>query len=487
MRKILFALAVLIVLSPLSASAASLTYGSSGSAVVALQQALIAKGYLAAGKATGYFGSLTLAALKKFQCDSGIICSSTAAVGYGVYGPRTQAALGASGGTTGGTVTPPTVTGFEYSGWIPYWREDNGVKDALAHVDQLQEINPFVYVLQSDGTIQDMAGVADEPWASLRTVAKAKKVRYIPTIMTGSADTIHNLLSDPTSRVQLEEDIVALVNREGFDGIDIDFEGKRAEDRVYFSTFLKGLYQRMGTKWVMCTIESRTPLSDLYYNTTPPAGAGIYANDFVEINKYCDRVRFMTYDQQTVDLKRAAEAAAQNKLYAPVADVVWVEKAMREALKTIPARKVVMGVATYGYEWDVTAYADGYQYDLLWSFGPGYATPIAAAQGITPTRQFSGEIGFSYTPVGGLNSAPQGQVDLSAHAPAGTSSGDQTAAGALAAAQANNTNHSFRYMVWQDAEAIRQKIDLAKQLGIRGVAVFRIDGGEDAGMWQYFK
>lgn len=486
MRKIIFSIALLFALVPFGASAASLTLGASGSAVTALQQALIAKGYLAAGKATGYFGPLTLSALKKFQCDSGIACSGS---GYGVYGPRTQAAL-PSGGTSGGSTTGGSVGGtasFEYSGWIPYWREENGVKDALAHIDQLQEINPFVYVLQSDGTIQDMGGIADEPWGSLRTIAAVKKIRFIPTIMTGSGDTLHKLLSNATLRVKLEDDIAALVMREGFDGIDIDFEGKRAEDRVYFSTFLKGLYQRMGNKWVMCTIESRTPISDRYYGVTPPADAGIYSNDFVEINKYCDRVRFMTYDQQTIDLKRAAEAAAENKLYAPVADVAWVEKAMQEALKVIPARKVVMGVATYGYEWDVTAYADGYQYDLLWSFGPGYATPIAAAQNITPTRQFSGELGFSYIPTAGISAAPQGQVDLSAHAPSGTSSADLSAAGALAAAQANNTHSSFRYMVWQDAEAIRQKIELAKRLGIRGIAVFRIDGGEDAGMWQYFK
>ncbi len=477
MRKTLFLLAFLFVLVPASASAATLTAGMSGSAVVAMQNALISKGYLAAGKATGYFGPLTLAALKKFQCEKGIVCSGSS---YGIYGPRSQAALGAASTPAPGTGGVATPAAFEYSGWIPYWREDNGVKDALAHIDQLKEINPFVYVLQPDGTIRDMGGIADEPWASLRTVAKAKKVRFIPTVMTGSGETLHTLLSNPTLRVKLEQDIADLVVQEGFDGIDIDFEGKRYEDGAAFSLFLKGLYARMGQKWVMCTIESRTPLSDRYFGTTQPADAGLYANNFVEINKYCDRVRFMTYDQQTADQKRNAEAAAVQQLYGPVADVAWVEKAIREALKTIPAKKIVMGVATYGYEWDVTAYADGYQYDLLWSFGPGYATPIAAQYGVTPTRQFSGEIGFSYKPTT-LPVAPTGDVSSSPN------SGNAVATTALAAAVANNSNSTFRYMVWQDAEAIRQKIDLAKRLGIRGVAVFRIDGGEDAGMWQYFK
>src|SRR3989344_950334 len=488
MKKLFLFATFILLLVPSSASAASLSFGASGGSVTALQQALIAKGYLAQGKATGYFGPLTDAALKKFQCDSGIICSGTVVAGYGVYGPRTQAALGgASVPTTPSGSSGTSVSSFEYSGWLPYWREASSTQDALAHIDQLKEINQFAYVLQDDGTIRDMVGIAEEPWRSLITVAKAKKVRVIPTIMTSDTASLHAILSDSARRVALEDDITALVLNEGFDGIDIDFEGKSADDKNYFSTFLRGLYSRMGNKWVMCTIESRTPLSDRYFNVTPPQDAGLYANDFVQINKYCDRVRFMTYDQQSVDTKRAAEATVQGQLYAPVADTAWVEKAIREAMKVIPKSKIVMGVATYGYEWDVTAYSDGYVYDLLWSFGPGYAAPIAAQYGITPVRQFSGELGFSYVPAAGMAAAPSAPVDLSAHAPSGTTSADRAAAGALASAQANNSHSSFRYMVWQDAEAIKQKIDLAKKLGIRGVAIFRLDGGEDPAMWSYFK
>lgn len=478
MRKTLFAIALLALVLPASASAASLVRGSTGSGVLALQQALAAKGYLTATP-NGVFGPATEAALKKFQCDQGIVCSGTTALGYGVYGPRTQAALGAAGSSSGsGTVSNASL---EFSGWLPYWREASSTMDALAHLDQLKEINPFVYVLQSDGTIQDMAGVADEPWASLFAAAKAKKVRIVPTIMTSDGASLHAILSSPSRRVALEDDIAALVKREGFDGIDIDFEGKYADDKDNFSTFLKGLYQRMGNKWVMCTIESRTPLSDRYYGATQPADAGQYANDFVQINKYCDRVRFMTYDQQTIDLKRASEAEAQHALYAPVADVAWVEKAIREAMKTIAPSKIVMGVATYGYEWDVTAYADGYVYDLLWSFGPNYATPIAAQYGITPSRQFSGELGFSYAP---NNMAT---IPFSSDVTASPDSGNAVATSALAAAQANNTNHSFRYMVWQDATAVKQKVDLARKLGIKGVAAFRLDGGQAPGFWDAFK
>src|SRR5205085_1467678 len=98
----------------------------------------------------------------------------------------------------------------------------------------------------------------------------------------------------------LEDDITALVMANNFDGIDIDFEAKLTQTRPYFSTFLKGLYQRMGKKWVYCTIESRTPVSSRYPDGNVPADATDYANDYVAINRYCDRVQIMAYDQGSV-------------------------------------------------------------------------------------------------------------------------------------------------------------------------------------------
>ncbi|MDO8552048.1 MAG: glycosyl hydrolase family 18 protein [bacterium] len=403
---------------------------------------------------------------------------------------------------TNALTTSPKV---EVSGWIPYWRTATGTADAMQHLDVFTEINPFVYTVKLDGTLYDAGKMGEEPWLSLQKAAQAKKIRYIPTVMWSNAEAMHRILSKQKTRIALEDEITALVKEKGFDGIDIDFEGKKAETKTYFSTFLKGLYQRMGKKWVMCTIESRTPIADRYFGVTPPKDAGIYSNDFVAINKYCDRVRIMAYDQQGIDLALADKH--KSELYAPVADTEWVEKTMKFIAKTISKKKLVIGVPTYGYEYDVTAYADGYVYDLLWSFNPGYALPIAKAYGLSPVRSSTGELNFSYTPTSTIASLPPpeasttpvmisaDETSASGLPPSEASTtpmtaltlGNEAAKFALYIASSTNTHLTFRSMWWSDAEAIKRKIELAKKLGVRGIAIFKIDGGEDPGIWNVLK
>src|SRR3989344_3885723 len=247
-----------LLMLPVSISAAerSLYLGTSGADVTTLQKALIAEGYLAAGKATGYFGPLTEAALKKFQCDHKVICADSTSLGYGVYGPKTRLALASVHAASDnhatikpGAMTAPATGAFEVSGWIPYWRTASGTQDVLPHLNQLTSVMPFAYSVKSDGTLADTAKLTEEPWVSFMAEAKRKKVRVIATVMWGNGDHIHAILSDTKKRIALEDEIAKLVRDNGFDGIDIDFEAKKHETITYFSTFLKGLYQRMGNKW----------------------------------------------------------------------------------------------------------------------------------------------------------------------------------------------------------------------------------------------
>jgi spore germination protein YaaH len=466
--------------SPSLAADRIISLGMSGKDVTVMQNELIAKGYLSAGRNTGYFGTLTQEAIKKFQCDQGIACSAKTG-GYGVYGPRTRAVLL----STNSTFTPTTSTvvskqPLEFSGWIPYWRAATGTLDVLPNLSKLTSVMPFGYTFKADGTLVDTANITEEPWKSFIAEAKRKKVRVIPTVMWGNGEAIHKTLSNTKKRVALEDEIAKLVKDNNFDGIDIDFEAKKHETMDYFSTFLKGLSQRLGKKWLYCTVEARMPLYDRYLpGAKIPPDAQDFANDYKQMNKYCDRIEIMAYDQGVIDLRLNKMRTAP---YAPVSDPAWVEGLVAVASESINKNKIIIGVPTYGYEYEVTPIeGDGYKYKVLWPFNLKYATDIATKLGITPTRTSANEIGFSYDP-----------ARLEAIAPIGSDS-TQTQQGIATTTIVDNATSTdglrkpFNFLSWSDAQAVADKVALARRLGVRGVAVFKFDGGEDPKIWEVLK
>lgn len=368
---------------------------------------------------------------------------------------------------------------FEVAGWIPYWRSATGTQDALAHLGNFTQLNPFGYTIKQDGSLHDNMGVSKEPWVSFIKTAKSKKVRITPTVMAHDGATIHELMSDPVKRAFHEDEIVRIVKENGFDGIDLDYEGKLAETKPYFSLFLKELYKKMGNKWVMCTIEARTPLTSRF-DTIPPDIE--YANDFVAINKYCDRVMIMAYDQGSIDIRLNA---AKTGPYIPVADTKWVKKVVELAAKDIKKSKIVIGVATYGYEYTVTPLTEGYRYDRQWSFNPRYALEIASRLGISAVRNQAGELSFSYNtstlPPASISEAKESKEVSQNILP---TSDDALFTTTNKTILPPSSSQPFNIVWWSDAQAIKEKITLAKELGVRGVAIFKIDGGLDPAIWK---
>lgn len=469
-------LATLAVPAVSFAAARTLVVGMSGSDVTVVQKELAQKGYLSSASATGYFGALTLAAVEKFQCDHNIVCQGDAS--YGVAGPQTQAALAAPAqpGDLGVTTLTPKATGkFEVSSWVPYWNAATSTADAAAHLTSFTSLMPFAYGVNPDGSLVSNIDPTQAPWAGFIAQTKAAKVRVVPTLMWGDGAAIQNILSNTTSRIALENRVTALVKQNGYDGIDIDFEAKQAETINYFSTFLEGLYARMGQKWVYCTVEARQPLQDRYApGQSVPADATDYANDYAAMNKYCDRVELMAYDQGTIDVRLDAARSAP---YAPVADPGWVSDLVNLAAQSISRNKLIVGIPTYGYEYAVTPQGDGsFKYQTLWSLTQKYALQVAGQLGIAAHRTSADEAGFTYNPAQLSAAAPQGGDTTQTQQAAPTTTVTQNLGSQL------NSTQPFNYVTWSDAQAIQDKITLAKQLGVRGVALFSL-GIEDPNMW----
>lgn len=337
---------------------------------------------------------------------------------------------------------------LEVSAWIPYWSSAAGVADIMPHLDLFTEVNPFIYSLNRDGSLKREGDYADPQWAQLKAVAKAKNIRFIPTIISGDSTIMQEVLGNEELRRKHVSIIVNEVTTHDLDGIDIDYEGKTAQTSQHFSSFLNELSDALGQdKWLVCSIEARTPLDSWYVSPGITPADKAYANDFAVINKYCDRVRVMAYDQGRGDTKLNEKYGDP---YIPVADTAWVEKVMRLTMADIDPRKLSVGVATYGYEYDMFNAGNYKDYASLGSFNQASAYEVASKLNITSLRNAWGEMQLLYT---------------------------------FASSNPASTSGTTRIMTWSDADAVEGKTSLAVRLGLGGVSVFKIDGGQDPKIW----
>lgn len=337
------------------------------------------------------------------------------------------------------------------SGWIPYWNVKNGTKEAGKQLRVLDEINPFAFSIRADGSLHDTMKLSGRDWQNLFKKARRADVAIIPTIMSGDGAAIHALLTNQTTRAAHIEAIVDMVEENDFDGVDIDYENKLAETNPYFSLFLSELARELGDKTLSCTIESRTPLQDRY--TNPPASVE-YANDFKAINAACDKVKIMMYDQQTID--QNLNRLERGQPYMPLSDVRWVEKAARLAMQDIDKEKISLAVPTYGFEYQLTDNGNGtYTYKKLWSFTPNYVKDIERAYRVKASTNNAGEKSLRYT------TTKSKMKRLDDDGPTGE-----------------------RLLWWSDAGAVGDKVELARKLGLDGIAIFKIDGANESALWR---
>ena len=178
----------------------------------------------------------------------------------------------------------------------------------------------------------------------------------------------------------------------------------------------------------------------------------------------------MAYDQGTTDLKLDASKGGDGTLYSPTADPDWVTKIVQYALQYISPKKIMLGIPTYGYEYEVSwsNNVTTYQEVRAWDFFG--AMDRADSLGIAPVRDNAGELSFTFT----SSTYIQEPLDLTNY----VSSTEPVAL------TTHDPHASTTFFVsFPDAASELQKVALAKQYGLRGVMFFKMDGDIDPSIW----
>lgn len=324
-------------------------------------------------------------------------------------------------------------------GWVPFWAKEGGVKEVQMHRESFTTISPFSFEVNPDGTLFDRFSGDRGLWGQLSTSTHGVRIKVVPTIAWFNPEQIDLTLGSSTLRKAHIAMILAAVKNEKYDGIDIDYEGKWLRTRDAYSLFIKELSIALAKeqKILQCTVEARTPAEDRLWQL--PRGMS-HASDYATLNKYCDSVRIMAYDQRDDDQTLVFENG--DVFYRPVADNAWVEKTIKEAIYEIDRKKLVLGIPTYGNVYSAKKNGAHTTYTHVGALNYGDAVKRARQYNTTPLRNAAGELQFGY--------------------------------------KKDNVQY---FITFTDAVAVKKKLLLAERYGLYGVAIFKIDGGMDQRIW----
>src|SRR5205823_1595270 len=124
---------------------------------------------------------------------------------------------------------------------------------------------------------------------------------------------------------------------EGYDGFDLDLEAVEPQDRSAYSAFVAALGAALHERNKALTLAVPAKTRDV---TTGWAGA----YDYAALGGQADLITIMTYDYHGPWSGPGS-----------VAPYDWVEQVLTFAASQVPPRKVLLGLAFYGYDWNATS------------------------------------------------------------------------------------------------------------------------------------
>lgn len=301
----------------------------------------------------------------------------------------------------------------------------------VEHGENLSAVAPFWYRLSPADArgLQEHHPEEGFTKKEMKRIIEKAKSRDIEVLMlvhnllygnkANGKELAKQMLDTRESRKVFIDNIERVIKEFGYDGVNIDIENIYVSDRDKFSALIKELHDRLSPKGSKVTVCVPAKTSDNLSNTW----SGPF--DYEKIAKYSDKVAIMTYDEH-----------GYSSGPGPVASYDWVSNVMEYATDMMPAKKILMGVPGYGFDW--TAGEKGARY-------------ISYAQAINIASSRGAAI----------------QWDDNARVP-------------YFKYQENGRGHE----VWFESKySLGHKLDIAKKYDIGGIALWRI-GLEDAGVWE---
>ena len=217
------------------------------------------------------------------------------------------------------------------------YQGDTGPHSSLTrYYENVDAVATFSYTVESNGNLK-LTGQSQSNTVAFANSNSIKPLVLIHNFANGTFDKnlAHNLLSSSANRQRLINNILTLMGKQEYSGVNIDIENVPWTDRENYTAFIKALKETLAPYGFLTTVSIPAKTTDTYSGNS---WSGAF--DYAKIGQYADKIVIMTYDEHYF-----------GGTPGPIASIGWVENVMKYATSVIPSKKVLLGIPAYGYDW----------------------------------------------------------------------------------------------------------------------------------------
>ncbi|HVZ80596.1 MAG TPA: glycosyl hydrolase family 18 protein [bacterium] len=267
------------------------------------------------------------------------------------------------------------------SGWVTFWDQGHkSVASFVKHANQIDRAYFEWYHLSPDGMPAPVTDATGDLKAQVMAAAKKGGCEtwwmignYNVAIGAHDAGWVEKFLNDGDLRKRHIQQLIDYGKADGVEGIQIDYEELKAEDKAGFSNFMAELGKACQANGFKLGIAAHAKVDA---NGT---WGGPQAQDYHAIGGVVQQFMPMTYDLHWSTSGPGCVTAPE-----------WAETCIKYAASVIPAPELEIGYPVYGYDW-VGTHGD----TLTWS---GFQDLLQKYK-LTPVRDndYSQELKINYT------------------------------------------------------------------------------------------
>ncbi|MGE5613147.1 MAG: LysM peptidoglycan-binding domain-containing protein [Bacillota bacterium] len=303
----------------------------------------------------------------------------------------------------------------------------------IDNTSQISELPLFMYRFDQENptSVEKFGEFTDNEIEMLVSIAHRNNIMIVPVIhnllygeggQEASRNVVKAMVATPQSRSAAIGNIIALIDRFGFDGVNIDIEDVFMEDSGRLSEFYTELGQAMKNRGYFLSASVPSRIRDF-----PPFNPFSDPFDYSVIGAAVDQFIVMLYN----------EHGWPGSGPGPVVSSGWMTKVVGYTLTKMPASKVVAAISVFGFDFNLST---------------GENTYVTHAGAVELAERYNREIIFDQDTLTPMFSYTDEQGNA--------------------------------HEVWfENSESILAKLKLAWQQGISGVALWRL-GMEDPDAWR---